>query len=122
MADDINAYSNLPYEVEVLPEPCTDGGLCYMATHPELPGCMSHGATVDEALANLEQVRRLYIETLLKRNLPVPRPKAALSSSSGKPQRVIWTVLVPSQPQQAVTSNDRPFTKMQFEELGRHVA
>lgn len=34
----------------------------YVAQHPELPGCMSHGATPQEAVCNLADARALYLE------------------------------------------------------------
>lgn len=38
-----------------------DGG--YVALVPSLPGCMSEGDTVEEALANIKDAIRLYLES-----------------------------------------------------------
>lgn len=45
----------------------TDGEPLFIAIDPDLPGCMAHGATSDEAVANLTEARRLYLE-----DLPMP--------------------------------------------------
>ncbi|MEW6108518.1 MAG: type II toxin-antitoxin system HicB family antitoxin [Nitrospirota bacterium] len=70
----LEEYMKLEYDVIVTPEECTDGTLCYRAEHPQLPGCMSHGQTPEEAIRNLIEAKRLYIETLLERGLDVPLP------------------------------------------------
>jgi len=36
----------------------------WVARHPQLPGCMSHGLTTDEALANLAEAAELYLAAL----------------------------------------------------------
>jgi predicted RNase H-like HicB family nuclease len=58
------------FEVDELP----DGQLVYMARNPDLPGCKAQGASIDEAKANLDEVRIDYINALLEENLPVPQP------------------------------------------------
>ena len=35
---------------------------CYMANDPRYPGCMAHGATMEEAEGNLTEARELYLE------------------------------------------------------------
>lgn len=79
---EVEYYMALPYAINVVPEQCTDGSLCYRAYHPELPGCMSHGTTPEEAIDNLSEAKQLYIETLLKKGLSVPKPQRALTSTS----------------------------------------
>jgi len=65
-------------------EEATDGSIVYRAEIPELPGCMSHGETPQEARQNLEEAKDLYIETLSEQGRPVPRPiEATVSSTSG---------------------------------------
>jgi antitoxin HicB len=49
-----------------------EGG--YFAEHPDLPGCAAQGETADEAIANLDVARELWIETRLEDGLPVPEP------------------------------------------------
>src|SRR3990172_3668553 len=70
----IDAYMKLRYLTVIIRDECTDGTDCFRAEHPQLPGCMSHGSTMDEAIANLAEAKQLYIETLLEKNLDVPVP------------------------------------------------
>jgi predicted RNase H-like HicB family nuclease len=45
-----------------------------MAEHPELPGCMAQGATVQDALKNLDEVREFWIDEWLADGLELPEP------------------------------------------------
>lgn len=47
-------------KVRVVLEPSDEGG--FTATVPALPGCISEGDTRDEALKNIEEAIRLYLE------------------------------------------------------------
>ncbi len=49
--------------VKVVLEPSEEGG--YTVYVPSLPGCISEGETVDEALANIKEAVELYLEPLL---------------------------------------------------------
>jgi predicted RNase H-like HicB family nuclease len=48
---------------------------CFVADTPELPGCMAHGSTYDSALTNIKKAIKLWIETAIEFNDPVPAPK-----------------------------------------------
>lgn len=62
------------YSVHVVPDQTSEGADCYLAYHPELQGCMSHGDTVTEALKNLEDARTLYLETMRELGQEIPPP------------------------------------------------
>jgi predicted RNase H-like HicB family nuclease len=62
----------IQYLTLVTQEEATDGSLVYRAEIPDLPGCMSHGDTREEALQNLEEAMDLYIETLVEQGRPIP--------------------------------------------------
>ncbi len=47
----------------------------FVAEVPELPGCMAHGNSQQEALANVSDAMELWIETAQKFGDPVPEPK-----------------------------------------------
>ena len=51
----------------------------FLAEVPELPGCMSDGETYAEAVANVEDAMRMWIETArdLGREIPAPRRRPA---------------------------------------------
>ena len=50
----------------------------FIAEVPELPGCMSDGQSKLEALQNVEQVAREWIETAQELGRPIPEPKGRL--------------------------------------------
>ena len=54
----------------VLIEPDEDG--VFVATVPALPGCISQGATRDEAVLNVREAIRAYLESLEAHGEPVP--------------------------------------------------
>ncbi len=47
----------------------------FVAEVPELPGCMAHGSTQEEALTNAQQAIQLWIDTAREFGDPVPEPK-----------------------------------------------
>jgi predicted RNase H-like HicB family nuclease len=47
----------------------------FVAEVPELPGCMTHGATQQEALSNANEAIQLWIDTAEEFGDPVPEPK-----------------------------------------------
>ncbi len=55
---------------QVLLYPGEDG--CWVAECPSLPGCISQGATREEAIKNIREAIDLYIEALVEDELPVP--------------------------------------------------
>jgi predicted RNase H-like HicB family nuclease len=88
MTKDAKLYTTLPYAVEVVPDVTTEGDPCFLARHPELPGCMSHGWTPEEALANLNEARDLYIESLLEDGVEPPLPAQRAQRSA------VWRISV----------------------------
>lgn len=85
------------YSTYVVPHICTTGEPCYLAYHPELEGCMSHGDTKEEALDNLREARELYISVLLEKGQEIPVPQG---------QTVTWSVISQTSVDRADT--DRP--------------
>ncbi|AEV15180.1 hypothetical protein TCCBUS3UF1_1300 [Thermus sp. CCB_US3_UF1] len=57
----------------LVPEP--EGG--FTALLPDLEGCVSVGETEEEALANLEEARQLWIETAYEHGDEIPLPSSA---------------------------------------------
>lgn len=50
----------------------------FLATLPELPGCVADGATYQEALSNAEVIIQEWIETAQELGRPIPQPKGRL--------------------------------------------
>jgi len=69
--DSLEYYLNLPYTIKLIPEEA--GG--YFVEIEELPGCMSQGETQKEALENIEDAKRMWLESMLKKKQVVPEPE-----------------------------------------------
>jgi len=46
----------------------------FVASIPELPGCMAYGETKEEALKEIDMAKELWIETALEDGQAVPEP------------------------------------------------
>jgi predicted RNase H-like HicB family nuclease len=47
----------------------------FVAEVPELPGCMAHGMTQEDALRNAKDAIQLWIDTAKEYGDPIPEPK-----------------------------------------------
>ena len=47
----------------------------FIAEVPELPGCMAHGPSQDEALSNAKEAIQLWLDTAREFGDPIPEPK-----------------------------------------------
>lgn len=47
----------------------------FIAEVPELPGCMAHGESSEDALKNAKEAIQLWIDTAKEFGDPVPEPK-----------------------------------------------
>lgn len=56
---------------------------CYIANIPELPNCITHGETMEEAVAMAKEAAEGYLETLRQEGLSIPPPLAE-KNFSGK--------------------------------------
>jgi len=79
MEKKIEYYLRLPYTRELIPEP--EGG--WFIRIKELPGCMSQGETVDEAMDMIGEAMTGWIEVNLERGLVIPEPRTG-EDYSGK--------------------------------------
>ncbi len=68
----------------ILLEPDLDEGI-YTVSVPALPGCITQGATIEEAIAMAKDAIGLYLEDLVACGEPIPEEKE-------HPQTIIITV------------------------------
>jgi predicted RNase H-like HicB family nuclease len=68
----------LEYSVRIERLADSDGG-GYLATVPELPGCMSDGETPGDALKNVQEAIASWIEAAKEWNMDVPQPSPPLA-------------------------------------------
>jgi antitoxin HicB len=71
------------YTIELVPDRNDDGHDGWVAQVEELPGCISQGATPDEAVENLREARAAWIDAALEEGRDIPAPKA-LTRYSGR--------------------------------------
>jgi predicted RNase H-like HicB family nuclease len=64
----------LNYRLLLRKEP--EGG--YTVTVPSLPGCVTHGATLEEALAMAKEAVELYLESLRAHGEEIPTDESTL--------------------------------------------
>ena len=62
--------SEYSYTIILDPDP-EEGG--YTVTVPALPGCVTQGETIEEAIVMAKDAIRLFIETLIAEGQPVPQ-------------------------------------------------
>jgi predicted RNase H-like HicB family nuclease len=67
---------NILYPVVIHPDVYPDGSMCWVAKHPDLPGCMAHADTVKEAEDLLAEARAVYLEYLDSKDRGPPLPRA----------------------------------------------
>lgn len=53
----------------------------WVVEYPELPGCIAHGETKEEALANADTAKRDWLRVLSETDRPIPEPRAQLEYS-----------------------------------------
>ena len=68
------------YSIVIEPLPVEDGG-GFVATVPDLPGCMSDGETLEEALANVRDAVAAWIEEARALGRVVPEPSRHVAQS-----------------------------------------
>lgn len=67
----------LTYRIHMNKEP--EGG--YTVTVPALPGCITYGENVDEAISMAKEAIALYIESLKEHGEPIPDDENTLEYS-----------------------------------------
>ena len=67
----IEEYMKLPYRIELIPD-TDEGG--FVATFPDLPGCLSSGETVEDAYRSAEDAKREWLASALEEGISIPEP------------------------------------------------
>ena len=66
---------DVPYRFSIRPLPEDEGG-GYLIEFPDLPGCMSDGNTIEEAITNGVDAMRGWIAAMRAEGHPIPHPCA----------------------------------------------
>ena len=70
----IEEYMKLPYKMELV-EDTVEGG--YIASYPELNGCITCADTMEEALKLALDAKRTWLEAAIEEGYPIPEPAAS---------------------------------------------
>ena len=76
----LNDYLALSYRMEIIRD-SDDGG--FVASYPDLPGCITCGETEEEALKNALDAKKAWLEAALEENIEIPEPDS-LEAYSGQ--------------------------------------
>lgn len=82
---DIDYYLSLNYEITLRKMTRAEAGTSeprYIAQIPLIDGLMAEGETPQEALANLENVKRLAFDLMLKQGKEIPEPVFATETET----------------------------------------
>ncbi|MDA8234195.1 MAG: type II toxin-antitoxin system HicB family antitoxin [Clostridia bacterium] len=81
----VEQYAQLEYPIKLQKE-SDEHGMYWVAEHQDLPGCMTHGNTKEEALINLDDAKRSWIYTAVSLGTSIPDPgtKAEIEDCSGR--------------------------------------
>lgn len=67
----IDYYLQLPYRMELV-EDKDEGG--YVVSFPDLKGCISSGATVESAVANVNEAKREWLQAAIEDGYEIAEP------------------------------------------------
>ena len=76
----LNEYLALPYRMEIV-EDREEGG--YVVSYPDLPGCLTCGETIESAVENARDAKRVWLEAALEEGVSIPKPDS-LEDYSGQ--------------------------------------
>ena len=67
----LDEYLKLPYPMEIV-EDQEEGG--YTISFPDLPGCITCGETIEQAVDNGKEAKRLWLEAAMEEGISIPEP------------------------------------------------
>ncbi len=74
MMKTLNEYLNMPYRMEIVPD-TAEGG--YIASFPELCGCITCGETVEKAVANAIDAKKEWLAAAIEDGIDIPTPETS---------------------------------------------
>ena len=72
-------YMKLPYKLEIVPD---SEELGFVASYPELPGCITCGSTIADAVNNAEDAKKAWLLSAIEEHITIAEPESAQSYSS----------------------------------------
>lgn len=68
----IEDFVALPYKMEIVKD-LDEGG--YVVSFPDLPGCLTVGETIEEAIKNAEDAKRAWLEAAIEEQIEISIPE-----------------------------------------------
>jgi antitoxin HicB len=81
MSRSLEEYLALPYHLRLVQDAWEDGTIGWFIEVEELPGCMSQGRTVEEAVGQIRDAMAGWISVGLQDGKEIPEPRAELTYS-----------------------------------------
>ena len=76
----LNDYLAMSYRLEIVRDDAEGG---FVASYPDLPGCITCGETEEEAVKNALDAKKVWLEAALEENIEIPEPDS-LEAYSGQ--------------------------------------
>lgn len=76
----LDDYMKAPYRMEIVEDP-SEGG--YVVSFPDLPGCLTCGETLEQAIANAQDAKRAWFQAALEDGVEIRDPDS-LNDYSGQ--------------------------------------
>lgn len=67
----VDEYMKLPYKMEITPDIDAGG---FVVSYPDLPGCLTVGDTIEEAIKNAEDAKRAWLEAAIEDRVKIKEP------------------------------------------------
>ena len=80
MMKTLNTYMEMSCRMEIVENP-EEGG--FVVSYPDLPGCITCGETVEHAVANVLDAKKVWIEAALEQSVKIYEPDS-LEDYSGQ--------------------------------------
>ncbi len=68
----VQEYMELPYRMEIVPDP-DEGG--YAVSFPELPGCVTVGDTIADAINNAADAKKEWLTAAVEEGIYIQEPR-----------------------------------------------
>ena len=81
----IEEYMRLPYRMEIIPD-TVEGG--FAVRFPELPGCLTCGDTLEEAVRNAADCKKEWLIAAMEEGITIPEPVSEEEYSGQFKQRI----------------------------------
>ncbi len=71
MVKSLNEYMAMSYRMEIV-EDKVEGG--FVASYPDLPGCITCGETIETAIANALDAKKAWLEAAIEEGITIHKP------------------------------------------------